>query len=283
MISNSKIFFINYRLREITPKFIINLIPRVIRKKYVKKIFKYYFLPTNLKTLPDINYYSDYEKFGNEDYQKELIHKFNDTKKIDTNTTSPHLTQLLLMKFNSEEDLNFLDFGGENISLYLELNKHFKKIKYYVINLKSINQMFEKIKHQYNFNNLHIINDLEEVFNHQFDFVNFGSVIQYVENYEYILNKITDNSNYIYFSATHLYNSSENNTSKNYLVKQVVTYPDTPYLYFFNKEKFYEIFFRKKYKLIFEEKNLTDKVNYDNFKEYLKDIRYCDFLFKKII
>ena len=57
--------------------------------------------------------------------------------------------------------------------------------------------------------------------------------------------------------------------------------PKMNYLYFFNKKKFYEIFTKKGFNLVFEEKNLTDNINYDNFKKYLNNIEYTDFLFTK--
>ena len=57
--------------------------------------------------------------------------------------------------------------------------------------------------------------------------------------------------------------------------------PQINFLYFFNRENFFKIFFEKKYNLEFENKNLTDKVNYDNFNSRLKNISYSDFLFEK--
>ena len=57
--------------------------------------------------------------------------------------------------------------------------------------------------------------------------------------------------------------------------------PQINFLYFFNRKNFFKIFFEKKYNLEFENKNLTDKVNYDNFNSHLKNISYSDFLFEK--
>ena len=55
--------------------------------------------------------------------------------------------------------------------------------------------------------------------------------------------------------------------------------PIINYLYFFNRKNFFNIFEKKNFKLVFESKNLTDNVNYDNFKNFLKNISYSDFLF----
>lgn len=64
-------------------------------------------------------------------------------------------------------------------------------------------------------------------------------------------------------------------------MKQLNVLPQINYLFFFNRNSFFKIFLEKEYNLIFEKKNLTDEVNYDNFNYLLKDIQYSDFLFQK--
>lgn len=72
-----------------------------IIKKYInKKIFKYYFIETNLQKLPDISY----PEKGNLEYQKKLIDKFNKKQTQTSSMTCPHLIELLLMKFDSNEN-----------------------------------------------------------------------------------------------------------------------------------------------------------------------------------
>ena len=144
-----------------------------------------------------------------------------------------------------------------------------------------MNKTFHQIQKEFKFNNFHIINETEEIFRKNYDFVNFGSCIQYFENYENLLEKITNNSKILFFSGTHLYDSSDEKFEKNIIVKQVNLLPQVYYLYFFNRKNFFEIFEEKSFSLIFENKNLTDNVNYDNFKSYLNDIQYSDFLFVK--
>ena len=39
--------------------------------------------------------------------------------------TCPHLMELLLMKFDNNQNFNFLDIGGEKIDFYLSLKKNF--------------------------------------------------------------------------------------------------------------------------------------------------------------
>tara|TARA_Y100000294_G_scaffold57122_1_gene54048 strand:+ start:7207 stop:8028 length:822 start_codon:yes stop_codon:yes gene_type:complete len=265
-----------YDLRERIPKFIKKIFPKFLKRKINKKFFKYYFLPTTMIKLPN----SNYQEEVNLEYQKNLIKKFSETKK-NSFMTCPHLIQLLLMKFNSNDNYSFLDIGGEKIDFYLKLKKNFGNVKYYIFNLKPVVKVFKELKLQFNFNDLHIIDNIEEIFNKNFDFVNFGSCIQYFDNYENVLDKISDNSKFIFFSGTTLYSSSDDNLKKNIIVKQMNVLPKMNYLYFFNKKKFYEIFTKKGFNLVFEEKNLTDNINYDNFKKYLNNIEYTDFLFTK--
>ena len=144
-----------------------------------------------------------------------------------------------------------------------------------------MNKTFHQIQKEFKFNNFHIINETEGIFKNNYDFVNFGSCIQYFENYENLLKKITNNSKILFFSGTHLYDSSDEKFEKNIIVKQVNLLPQVYYLYFFNRKNFFEILEEKSFSLIFENKNLTDNVNYDNFKSYLNDIQYSDFLFVK--
>ena len=266
-----------YAFREKIPKKIRKFFPKPIRRKINQIFFRYYYLRENLKKLPDINY-PDEESF---EYQKKLIEKFNLIKNQTSFMTYPNLIGLLQKKFKSDDNFNFLDVGGEKIDFYLNLKKNFKKINYFLFNQKSINKTFRQIQNEFKFADLYIIDETEDIFEKNYDFVNFGSCIQYFENYENLLIKITQNSKCILFSGTHLYNSTDEKFKKDIIVKQVNLLPQVYYLYFFNRQKFFEIFNNRNFSLIFENKNLTDNVNYDNFKSYLNDIQYSDFLFEK--
>ena len=266
-----------YKIRERIPKNIRRIIPKIIRRQINKKFFKYYFLKVQLKSLPNDNY----PEKGDLQYQKSLIEKFNIIKKQTSFMTCPHLMALLSMKFKPDESFNFLDFGGEKIDFYLSLKKNFKNVKYSLYNQKSINEPFHKIKNEFNFDELHVIDSFEEVLKKDYDFVNFGSCVQYLSNYEEVLEKISKNTKCIFFSGTHLFDSDNQNYHKYMIVKQVNVLPQENYLYFFNRINFFKIFTENEYQLAFENKNLTDKVNYDNFKDHLSNISYSDFLFIK--
>ena len=266
-----------YAFREKIPKRIRKFFPKPIRRKINQIFFRYYYLKEDLKRLPDLNY-PDEESFED---QKMLIQKFNIAKNQTSFMTYPNLIELLQKKFTPDESFNFLDVGGEKIDFYLNLKKNFKHVNYFLFNQKFMNKTFHQIQKEFKFNNFHIINETEGIFKNNYDFVNFGSCIQYFENYENLLRKITNNSKFIFFSGTHLYDSSDEKFEKNIIVKQVNLLPQVYYLYFFNRKNFFEIFEEKSFSLIFENKNLTDNVNYDNFKSYLNDIQYSDFLFVK--
>ena len=195
--------------------------------------------------------------------------------------TYPKLIELLSTKFESDKIFSVLDIGGEKIDFYLNLNKNFKNVSYFLYNQKSITRVFHKIKSEFGYKNFFIINEFDEILNKDYDFTNFGSCIQYFDNYKEVLEKITKNSKNIFFSGTHLYDSSDEISKKNIVVKQVNVLPQINYLYFFNRSNFFKIFLERNYDLIFERKNSTDKVNYDNFKNSLKNIQYSDFLFSK--
>jgi hypothetical protein len=99
--------------------------------------------------------------------------------------------------------------------------------------------------------------------------VNFGSCIQYFDNYETLLKNITENSNQIFFSGTTLFESDNENYQKHIIVRQVNTFPEVNYCYFFNKQYFYNFFYKKSFNLVFDNKNMTDSVNFKNFGSFL--------------
>ena len=266
-----------YTIREKIPKNIRRILPKIIRRQIDKRFFKYYFLQTNLRNLPNLNY----PEKGNLEYQKKLIEQFSSKNNQSSFMTYPNLIELLSERFKTDEIFNFLDIGGEKIDFFLNLKKNFKNVRYFLYNQKSITESFHKIRSEFNYKNFFIIDEFDQISNENFDFINLGSCIQYFDNYEKLLAKITLNSKFIFFSGTHLYTSSDEALKKNIVVKQVNVLPQINYLYFFNRKSFFKIFLENDYNLEFEKKNLTDEVNYDNFKNFLKDIQYSDFLFSK--
>jgi hypothetical protein len=50
---------------------------------------------------------------------------------------------------------------------------------------------------------------------------------------------------------------------------------------FLIKNFFFDIFFEKNFKLIFQRENLTDKINFKNFEKIVENIEFTDFFFTK--
>ena len=251
----------------------INLLPNYILRKIYKK-YKIYFVPTHLKHLP-INNHPILSNIAN---QENIIQKFNKINELISFHSCPHLLQILRLVFEEREKFNFLDFGGEYIDFYLYLKKNFKNVNYYIINQEEINQNLIYLKSKYNFENFTIIQNLNELLNYNYDFINFGSVIQYVGNYDDILNKVIKMSKkYIFFSATHFYHKNDTSLEK-IVVKQTNLLPKKLFCHFFEFESFIKKFYDNKFKLVFKEKNKTDNVNYKNFENLLKNTTYTDLL-----
>jgi len=239
-----------FELRNKLPRFLTKLIPKFIKRKINKKFFNFYFIPTDHSKLPDGNYNNN----NNYDYQKKLIVNYKNNFQQNSFMTCPHLIELLVMKFNSDEEIMFLDMGADNIDFFLELNSKFKNIKYYFCNLKTVNLIFEKLRHENNYKNMFIIDTIDEVSNKKFDFINFGSSIEYFDNYEVVLNKVSKMGKNIFFTGTTLFDTKNEKYNKHIIVKQVNVYPDINYLYFFNKLFFYSIFLKNNFKILFAKK-----------------------------
>ena len=189
--------FLNKFLAYQTNNFIILKI-----QKKIRKIFNIYFVPTNIQKPPKDNYATS----SHFDYQEEIVKKFNKTNNLVSFNTYPKIVQMLKMLFLDENlKFNFLDFGGENIDFYLYLKKNFKNINYFVYNKKDINQDFIRLKEKYKFENITILKNIDEISNNKYDFICFGSVIQYVENYNQILLKIIKVSKKYIFFQVHIF------------------------------------------------------------------------------
>ncbi len=255
---------------------IINLIPRYFQRK-LKKKFNYYFVEIEALNLPTNNHPGKI----NFEEQKKMVEDSIHKNYIPW-TTSPYLVQLLKLIFiDQSREYNFLDFGGFNIDHYLYLKKNFENIKYFYFDKKENNEVISKIKEECLLKDITVLNNLDEIKKKNYNFINFGSSIQYVDDYKFILNNLLEtNPEYIFFSAQTFYYKKINKVEK-ITVKQVNILPQINYCYFFEYERFLNIFKLKKFELVFKVLNFTDKVNYDNFNKEYGKIEYCDLLIKR--
>ena len=235
----------------------------------------FFFIPCGLKKIPKINYpiTSNYQT------QVNLIKKFNKNYKQNSFMTYPKLSLLIERYFNKNENFNFLDFGGENIDCFFTLKKKFKNMNYFIINQKKYNNIFRKIKSEYFLEKLYIL-EYKDLHKFNYDFINFGSVLHYINNYDTILKYILNFSKkFVLFSGAHFYKSE--NIKDRFIVKQVNMLPNKMYCYFFEIDSFCKIF-KNNFKIIFNKKNSTAKINYSNFTKDFNNIKYSDLLIKKL-
>ena len=182
-----KLYYIKEFIKKITPSFIKKIIPQHLREKLYIKIFPFYFIPTNYDKLPISNFIDNYNSISE---QTKFIDQFNLNFKQNSEMTFPNLIELLQSKFNKDAKFSFLDIGGEYVDFYLDLNKNFKNVEYSLLNIKSINDTFKELKTKYNFHNLYVLDEIKQVSNKQFDFINLGASIQYIKEYEDILENV---------------------------------------------------------------------------------------------
>ncbi|MAJ66016.1 MAG: hypothetical protein CMI76_01820 [Candidatus Pelagibacter sp.] len=269
-------------LNKILASNIAQKLPKMILRKIFKK-FRIYFVPTKLSNIPDNNY-----KIGsNFIFQEQLIKQFNEHKpnKLISFNTCPHIYQIIKLLFKDPDlKFNFLDFGGENIDLYLYLKKNFKNINYFIFNQEHINTSYIELKSKYKLKDFTVLNNIDELSNYEYDFVNFGGVLQYINDYDFIMKKIIKISKkYIFFSAIHFYEKEFSSLEK-IVVKEtnlLHILPINIYCYFFNFDIFIKSFLQNNFSIIFKENNVYGDVNYKNFDNSFNKTNYTDLLLAK--
>ena len=175
--------------------------------------------------------------------------------------------------------INLLDFGAGDINTYLEI-RNIKNLKYFYFDLPDRNKIIQKIIKKNKLHNIKIINNFNFT-KKKFNFAFFGSSIGYSNNYENVLNKITNiKCNYILFSGITFFQKNTNR-DKHIVAKQLNIIPKINFVFFFNKKIFIN-FFKKKNKILkFFKKNQFKKISYKNLLFFSNKIEYCDILFER--
>ena len=247
--------------------------PKTINRKLLRK-YKIFFVPVNYSKLPK----NFYPVEANLKLQLNYVNEFRKYKKLINNTTKKNLDRLLY-KIYKKKSFSFLDIGGDKIDLFLFLSHKLQIKRYFVLNFPEIISLFKLIKLKFNLNKFYPICKIDSLKN--IDFVYCGSSIQYFKNYKFFLkNKFKKKPKFILFSGTSFF---YNNLIKNdtIVVKQTNILPNTVYLYFFNLNNFTLFLEKNGYKLVSLSKNNTANIIYDNFKPFIKRIKYLDLLFVK--
>ena len=70
---------------------------------------------------------------------------------------------IFLKSLYKKNFFNYLDIGGDNIDLYLKLNKNLNINNYFIFNFKEVINIFKKIKLQFQIKNLHPITNIKKL------------------------------------------------------------------------------------------------------------------------
>ena len=250
-------------------KFYDNLNPFLAKKIF--KIFKIFFVETNLQNLPDVNYPLTNIK---SELEKSKLEKKNNLRPYITYTHLPDLLEVLTDRIKK---INFIDVGAGNLNLYYYLKKNFENINYLFRDQKEVETcVIEFIKNE-KLKNISVV-DVNSL-----DLINiayFGSSLQYIKNYKSELKFFFKKSNYILISQSPFFLNDK--SEERIIVKQLNMHPNINYLYIFNYKKFLNFMTENNYNLV--EKNINNVTKFLNFKNFSKDfytdINMYDLLFK---
>jgi len=264
-----------FLLSKIISANIYNKLSPAIRKS-IFKIFKIFFVKTDLQNLPgtnhplSLNLKDELNKFNN----------FNLSKDIPFISYS-HLADLLKIysKFNKQNKVNLLDFGAGNLELFAFLNKEIKKINYFYYDQLDYRTIMSKIKKKKKLKNFYVV-DNKSFKKNKYDIVYFGGSLQYINNYKSEIKKIFKKSKYIIIAQTPFFYNSK--IKKDIILKQVNLSKEINYLYLINLENFLNFMKKNNYYLISKNYNRVIKfLNFKNLKRKFNNIDMYDLVFEK--
>ncbi len=251
---------------------VFDALPKIIARKFFK-IFKIFFVETDLETLPNNNHPTELKK----DEQQRII-SFKDDEFYRPFSTCLFLLEALTLYSKSNKSLNFFDFGANNLDNYIYLNRYLKNWKYTYHDLPQYNKIVTEVINEKQLENIKVSDDLN--FDHApYDFAFFGSSIHYVKNYKTTLKKFFENKvKNIIFSHTPFYMSDEMNND--IVLKQLNIHPTINYAYLFNYKNFLSFMNKNNYELISQNKNnLIKNLNFKNFSNNYSFINFLDLTF----
>ena len=175
----------------------LNYFPKRIIRLLIKKN-KIFFIKIDLKSLPKINFpfivsLKDLEE------KKEIFSK--NEFKIPTNEF-PYLGLILKLIFQNKDKFKFLDFGAQYIDNYFFLKNKNNNINYVYHYLIKNNKVVEEFININELKNIEVVYNLNEIKKNKFDFIYFGSVIQYVNEYQNLINELTEKDGRYRFNSS---------------------------------------------------------------------------------
>jgi putative methyltransferase (TIGR04325 family) len=252
-----------------------DILPRFLSRK-IFKIFKIFFVETNLKNLPNENHPTKIDKKN----QTEIIKNNNNPLYRPFSTCSYLLELLTLYQSINTNKIKFLDFGANNLDNYIYLNRYLKNWEYIYHDLSTYNEFVIEFIKEKKLNNISVLENINLI-EKELDFIFFGSSIHYLNDYKEIIKKISKTqSKYIIFSHTPFYKS--NNNDKDIVMKQVNIHPTINYAFLIQYENFIKYMRENNYELISQNKNNFIKfLNFKNFRDF-SFISFLDLFFKRI-
>ena len=246
-------------------------LPKFISKK-IFKIFKIFFVETNLNFLPQDNHPTKIDKHNQPNILKNSEDRF-----YKPFSTCAYLLEIFTLYASIKKNIKVLDFGANNIDNYIYLSRYIKDWEYFYHDLPNYNDYVSNLISQKNLNKITVINKIIEVPN-ELDFIFFGSSIHYVNNYKEILtNMCQKKPKYFIFSHTPFYISHKND--KDIVMKQVNIHPTINYAYLLEYNNFINFMKKNNYKLISQNKNNFIKfLNFKNFQNF-SFLNFLDLIF----
>ncbi len=247
-------------------------LPRVLARKLFK-IFKIFFVETNLETLPENNHPTNLNK----ELQSKIIENEND-KLYRPFSTCLYLLEILTLYSRSNKNLSFFDFGANNIDNFIYLNRYIKNWQYIYHDLPHYNDVILNLVKERELKNIRVSQDLS-LGEKPLDFVFFGSSLHYTNNYKQVLKKFFQNkTKNIILSHTPFYISNKN--KNDIVLKQVNIHPVINYAYLFQYDNFISFMRDNNYVLISQNKNKLIKfLNFRNFSDNFSFINFLDLTF----
>ena len=240
-------------------------LPKILARKLFK-IFKIFFVETDLDTLPKNNHPTNLNK----ELQLEIIKNKND-KFYRPFSTCFYLLEILTLYSRSNKSFSFFDFGANN---FIYLNRYIKNWQYIYHDLPHYNEVIFDLIKEKELKNITVSHDLS-LDEKPLDFVFFGSSLHYTNNYKQILNKFFQNkTKTIILSHTPFYISNKN--TNDIVLKQVNIHPIINYAYLFQYDNFISYMKDNNYVLVSQNRN--NLIKFLNFKNFSDDYSFIGFL-----
>lgn len=247
-------------------------LPKFLSRK-IFKIFKIFFVETNLTILPNDNHPTKLSKFD----QLRILENLKDINYRPFSTCS-YLLEVLTIYSSMKKKITLFDFGANNIDNYVYLNRYLQDWEYVYHDLPKYNELISEVINENKLDNFKVANNLD-LGSEPLDFAFFGSSIHYVKNYSETLEKFIQNkTKYLVFSHTPFYISKSHTID--IVMKQVNIHPTINYAYLLNYNNFITFMKNNNYELISQNKNNFIKfLNFKNFSKEFSSINFLDLTF----